>query len=179
LVRTLDEDDPYLRIQEPDHVEALRGRPRNTTGPFADDANSPRTVDPTRPPPSSAPARLTGSNPSIRCHTSQWEGIDLTTEDKADTDEDIDEDLLDLGAREDSGAGSGATATASTPKPASRPRKPATKPATKPAIKTTANRITKGVTKGKSSATRSGRVPRLTSRAMEALEENLGRSRGH
>ncbi len=81
LDRSLDQDDHYLRIQEPDKVTSLRGRPAGSTA-LAPDPAAPRNLVSALPlstAPARLPGRISGLNPSISRNRSQFEieGINL------------------------------------------------------------------------------------------------------
>jgi hypothetical protein len=88
LDRSLDQDDHYRWIQEPDKVTSLRGRPAGGTA-FAANPAAPR-IPVSAPPPYTAPARLpgrvSGINPSLARNPSQFEieGINLDDDDEAE-----------------------------------------------------------------------------------------------
>jgi len=73
LERSLVDENQYLRYQEFDRTENLRGRPRNTDV-FAPQPTAPRSTAPL------STMRESGLAPSIRRHPSQWEGIRLTSD---------------------------------------------------------------------------------------------------
>jgi hypothetical protein len=97
-------EDEYLRYQEFDRVQALRGRPCGSNA-LAPDPNAPRSSAPistapsstapssTAPsstaPSSSTPSSTSGLMPSIRRVPSQWEGVDLPGKDARDAAEQL------------------------------------------------------------------------------------------
>ncbi|KAK3364953.1 hypothetical protein B0T24DRAFT_723945 [Lasiosphaeria ovina] len=80
---------PYQKF---DRVGNLRGRPRNSNA-FAAEPNAPGvpTTQPRATQPAGQPGRQSGLVPSIRRHTSQWEGVSLDDDDDIDDDDDNDD----------------------------------------------------------------------------------------
>ena len=86
LERSLADEDEYLRYQEFDQVEQLRGRPRHSQA-FASDPRAPRSTAPISTQTSvteTAPSRTTRLLPPICRQLSEWEGVDLGQEDLAE-----------------------------------------------------------------------------------------------